>query len=163
MLQNFFEYSLLLLFQKFKNNFSSKFRLFSVRLKSNLWTSLDNFLIQRVFIQKNGNLPNNLGDLYYSFRASLVAQLVKNLPAMRETWVRSLGQEDPLEEEMATPSSILPEKSHGHRSPAGYSPWGCSRTRPRDWITSFTSLTFAFILQFCHELGLGSLTHCDFT
>ena len=39
--------------------------------------------------------------------ASLVAQLVKNLPAMQETWVRLLGQEDPLEEEMATHSSIL--------------------------------------------------------
>ena len=39
--------------------------------------------------------------------ASLVAQMVKNLPAMRETWVRSLGQEDPLEKEMGTHSSIL--------------------------------------------------------
>ena len=36
-------------------------------------------------------------------RASLVAQLVKNLPAMRETWVRSLGWEDPLEKRMACP------------------------------------------------------------
>ena len=40
-------------------------------------------------------------------RASLMAQLVKNLPAMQETWVRSLGWEDPLEEGMATHSSIL--------------------------------------------------------
>ena len=39
--------------------------------------------------------------------ASLVAQMVKRLPAMQETWVRSLGQEDPLEKEMATHSSIL--------------------------------------------------------
>ena len=38
---------------------------------------------------------------------SLVAQLVRNLPAMRETWVRSLGWEDPLEEGIATHSSIL--------------------------------------------------------
>ena len=38
---------------------------------------------------------------------SLVAQLVKNLPAMWETWVQSLGWEDPLEKEMATHSSIL--------------------------------------------------------
>ena len=38
---------------------------------------------------------------------SLIAQLVKNLPAMQETWVQSLGQEDPLEEGMATHSSIL--------------------------------------------------------
>ena len=41
------------------------------------------------------------------FWASLVAQLVKNLPAMRETWVPSLGGEDPLEKGMATHSSIL--------------------------------------------------------
>ena len=40
-------------------------------------------------------------------RASLVAQLVKNPPAMQETWVQSLGQEDPLEKEMATHSSTL--------------------------------------------------------
>ena len=40
-------------------------------------------------------------------RASLVAQLVKNLPAMRETWVQSLGWEDPLEKGKATHSSIL--------------------------------------------------------
>ena len=40
-------------------------------------------------------------------KASLVAQTVKNLPPMWETWVRSLGQEDPLEKEMATHSSIL--------------------------------------------------------
>ena len=39
--------------------------------------------------------------------ASLVAQMVKNLPAMQETWVTSLGQEDSLEEGMATHSSIL--------------------------------------------------------
>ena len=36
-----------------------------------------------------------------------MAQLVKNLPSMRETWVRSLGWEDPLEDGRATPSSIL--------------------------------------------------------
>ena len=39
--------------------------------------------------------------------ASLVAQRLKRLPPMWETWVRSLGQEDPLEKEMATHSSIL--------------------------------------------------------
>ena len=39
--------------------------------------------------------------------ASLVAQLVKNSPAMQETWVRSLGQKDPLEKGMVTHSSIL--------------------------------------------------------
>jgi len=47
--------------------------------------------------------------------------LVKNLPAMQETWVRFLGWEDPLEEEVATHSSIfLPGESRGQRSLAGY-------------------------------------------
>ena len=40
-------------------------------------------------------------------QASLVAQTVKNLPAMPDTWVQSLGREDPLEKELATHSSIL--------------------------------------------------------
>ena len=44
--------------------------------------------------------------LQYSW-ASLVAQLIKNLPAMQETWVQSLGWEDPLEKGKATQSSIL--------------------------------------------------------
>ena len=39
--------------------------------------------------------------------SSLIAQSVKNLPAMRETWVRFLGQEDPMEKEMTTHSKIL--------------------------------------------------------
>ena len=47
------------------------------------------------------------GNLSELGRASLVAQLVNNLPAMWETWVRSLGWEDPLEKEVATHSSIL--------------------------------------------------------
>ena len=42
-----------------------------------------------------------------NMRASLVAQMVKNLPVMWETWVQSLGWEDPLERGMATHSSIL--------------------------------------------------------
>jgi len=44
---------------------------------------------------------------------------------MRDTWVQSLGQEDPMEKGMATHSSILlSEKFHGQRSLAGYNPWG---------------------------------------
>ena len=45
--------------------------------------------------------------------ASLVAQMVKNLPAMWETQVRSLGQEDPLEKRVATHSSVFPRGFHG--------------------------------------------------
>ena len=49
--------------------------------------------------------------------------MVKNPPAMWETWVRSLGWEDPLEKGMAAHSSIL-ENPYGQRSLAGASPWG---------------------------------------
>ena len=55
--------------------------------------------------------------------ASLVAQTVKHLLAMWETWVQPLGREDPLEKEMATHSNTLPGKFHGLRSLVGYSPW----------------------------------------
>ena len=48
-----------------------------------------------------------ISTMYGCYGASLVAQLVKNLPAMQETLVRFLGWEDPLEEGMATHSSIL--------------------------------------------------------
>ena len=53
-----------------------------------------------------------------------MAQMVKRLSTVRETWVHSLGWEDPLEKEMAFHSSILPGKSHGQRSLEGYSPRG---------------------------------------
>ena len=56
--------------------------------------------------------------------ASLVAQMVKKLPAMWETQVWSLSQEDPLEKEMATHSSILAWEIPWTEESAGYSPWG---------------------------------------
>ena len=58
-------------------------------------------------------------------RASLVAQMVKYLPTMWETWVQSLGQEDPLEKGMATYSSILAWRIQWTEEPGRlYSPWG---------------------------------------
>ena len=53
------------------------------------------------------------------YNASLIAQLVKNLPAMQETWVRFLGQENPLEKEMAIHSSILAWKIPWTEEPGG--------------------------------------------
>ena len=58
-------------------------------------------------------------------RASLVAQLVKNLPAVQETWVQFLSQEDTLEKEMATYSGILA--------------WGISWTEEPDGLQSVGS------------------------
>ena len=53
-----------------------------------------------------------------------MAQTVKRLPTMRETWVQSLGQEGLLEKEMATHSSILAWKIPWTEESVGYSPWG---------------------------------------
>ena len=55
----------------------------------------------------------------FSVEASLVAQMKKNLPAMQETWVRSLGWEDPLEEGWATHSSILAWRIPWTEEPGG--------------------------------------------
>ena len=82
--------------------------------------------------------------LQYSW-ASLVAQIVKNPPAMQETWVRSLGREDPLEESMATHSSILT-----WRIPLDRGTWwaivhGSKRVR-HDWATKHN------IAQTCAQL-----------
>ena len=52
-----------------------------------------------------------------------MTQMVKNLPAMQETWVQFLSQKDSLEKDMATHSSILAWRIHGQRSLVGYSPW----------------------------------------
>ena len=55
--------------------------------------------------------------------AYLVAQVVKNLPAMQETWVQSLAWEDPLEKGTATHSGVL-----AWRIPWTVSPWGCKES-----------------------------------
>ena len=55
-------------------------------------------------------------------RASLVAQMVKNLPAMQKTQSQSLGWEDPQEKGMEPTPGFLPGESHGQNSLAGYNP-----------------------------------------
>ena len=78
--------------------------------------------------------------IYIITRASLVAQMVKHLPTMWETWVQSLGQEDPLEKEMATHSSTLAWKIPWMEKPGKLQSMGLqSRTRLSD---------FAFFLSF---------------
>ena len=67
----------------------------------------------------------------FKYLSSLVAQIVKNLPAMQETWVRSLGQEDPLEKGMATQSSILAWRIPWTED----SPWGCKVSDMTEWLT----------------------------
>ena len=70
-----------------------------------------------------------------STRASLVAQRLKRLPGMRETWVRSRGQEDPLEKEMATHSSTLAWRIPWREEPGGLQSTGSQRVG-HDCVTS---------------------------
>ena len=69
-----------------------------------------------------------LGNPKELFRASLVAQLVKNPPAMQETWVWSLGWEIPWRREWQPTPVVLPGESHGQRSLESYSPQGCKKS-----------------------------------
>ena len=70
--------------------------------------------------------------------ASLVAQRLKHLPGMLETWVRSLGWEDPLEKEMATHSSILAWRIPWREEPGGVQSMGSQRVRHDCIILSLT-------------------------
>ena len=72
-----------------------------------------------------------------------MAQTVKNPPAMQETWVQSLGGEDPLEEGMSTQLqySCL-ENPHEQRSLAGYSPWGGKELDMTEWLNTAQYITF---------------------
>ena len=65
-----------------------------------------------------------IGTIFSNDWTSLVAQMIKRLPTMQKTRVQSIGQEDLLEKEMATPSSILAWKIPWTEEPVGYSPWG---------------------------------------
>ena len=77
----------------------------------------------------SGTFPGEgIGYPFQYFWASLVAQMVKNLPTMAEIWVRSLGGEDPLEESMATPV-FLPGESPWTEEPGGLQSVGLQGVR----------------------------------
>ena len=80
--------------------------------------------------------------------ASLVAQTVKRLPVMRETQVRSLGWEDPLEKEMATHSSILAWRIPCMEKPGRLQSMGVAKSRT--WLSDFTftrPISITYILR----------------
>ena len=81
---------------------------------------------------KDGPKNNDAYCKLWAHRASLVAQLVKNLPAMWETWVRSLGWEIPWRREWQPTPISLPGESHGQGSLVGYRPWGCKELEPHN-------------------------------
>ena len=82
----------------------------------------------------------NIAHVYIRSGASLVEQMVKNLPAMWETCVWSLGWEDPLEKEMETHSSILTWRIPWTEEPGGLQSMGLQQLR-RDWVTNTHTYT----------------------
>ena len=77
---------------------------------------------------KEGNWLCGSSDPVMPIWTSLMTQVVKNLPAMLETQVRSLGQEDPLEKGMAIHSSILAWRIPWTEDLVAYCPWGCKES-----------------------------------
>ena len=89
--------------------------------------------------RSNGKECSNCHTIVLILPASLIAQMVKRLPTMQETWVQSLGWEDPLEKEMATHSSIHVWKIPWTEEPGGlHTVHGVTKSRTR--LSNFTSL-----------------------
>ena len=86
---------------------------------------------------KGGSGVGWLGRWNWHIYTSLVAQRVKRLPAMQQTWVQSLGWKDPLEKEMETHSSILAWRIPWTEKPGRLQSMGSQRVR-HDWVTSLT-------------------------
>ena len=90
-------------------------------------------------------------------QTSLVAQTVKNLLAMQETWVRSLGQEDSLEKEMATHSSIPAWRIPWTKEPYRLQSMGVQRVG-HDWVTNTRthwSFNLSIFLKFSEIKGIN--------
>ena len=82
----------------------------------------------------------------WPFMASLVAQMVKNLPAMRETWVPFLDWEDPLQKGMATHSSILAWRIPWTEEPGRLLSMGSKRVRHNTVTDTFTFIDLMYLL-----------------
>ena len=86
----------------------------------------------------------------------LVAKTIKNLPAMQETWVRSLGQKDPLGKGMATHSSILTWRIPWTEEPGGLHSMGSQSVR-HSWATNTFTLFLFFAVVFFYYLVFKTL------
>ena len=94
-----------------------------------------------------------------AFSATSTVQMLKCLPTMQETWVRSLGQEDPLEKEKTTHSSTLAWKIPWSEEPGGLQSMGSQRFG-HDWATSLHFSTGATGYPHAkHEVGPSWHTH----
>ena len=106
----------------------------------------------------------------YIYIHSLMAQTVKNPPAMQETWIRSLGWEDPLKEGMASHSVFFPGESPWTEEPGGLQSMGSQRVG-HDWVTKHSighiyNFIFSWCVDFfimnCFCLFLGKLFDLEY-
>ena len=108
----------------------------------------------RIFVYVYTICYGNVYNLYvhtHIYMGVLGGSVVKNLPAKQEMQVRSLGQEEPLEEEMATHCSALAWKMPWKRSRVGYSPWG-RKESDTTWRLNnniYTYTLYTYILFSC--------------
>jgi len=110
---------------------------------THIWTQVVTFHMYLIYIPWVFMYSKNLM-LKCVFLTSLVAQMVKNLPIMWEIWVWFLGWEDPLEEGMATHSSILAWRIPRTEEPGGLQSMGSQRVR-HDWVTNTFTLVQCFL------------------
>ena len=97
----------------------------------------------------------NWNQLFNVQKPSLVAQTVKHLPAKQETQVPFRDQEDPLEKEMATHSSILARRIPWMEELAGCSPWGCKELDVTEWLTHTHTSPEPSLLSKCVPYKVG--------
>ena len=85
-------------------------------------------------------LVNDFEDMCHDLEASLLAQIAKNLPAIKKTWAQSLGWEDLLEKEMASHSSTLAWRIPWTEEPGRLQSTASQRVR-HDWATTFSTIS----------------------
>ena len=90
----------------------------------------------------------------------LMAQMIKNSPAMWEICIWSLGWDNPLEKRTATHFSILAWEFHGYRSLAGYSPWGHKESDITEWLSLSHSKLVIHRAWFVDVMSLNHFHGC---
>ena len=87
----------------------------------------------------------------YTYGASQMAEIVKNLPSVKECWVQSLGREDPLEKGMGTHSSILSWRISWIEEPGMLHSLG-SQTVGHDWVTKIFTFMYTYVYACTYKM-----------
>ena len=124
---------------------NKKFKNTNIKHTSLIMSKLSTFHVFKVTFVLVSNPPYILlyglsAHYFLCVWASLVAEMVKNLSTIQDTWVWSLGQEDPLRRELLSTPLFLPGEFHGQRSLAGYIPWGGKESDTTERLSTHTHI-----------------------